>query len=174
MIQDIIHYEQQLGDRNDIPRNYYDPNIMLADRPFLIQPRGEVLIIINGSGYSFSDDTIFEFEIPQPQNSEDSGENKKSLRKDRLKNINPPEFSSKQLCLHVKNYSTLYTIHVGSKSSLAWLLDMPRIFSKLCYCNVSDLTELKLEYNQLNIVNHDNDDDDEGLFEASEGKIYIC
>jgi hypothetical protein len=178
MLKDIIHYEQNYSvDGHDIPRNYYDPNIMLAERQFHLSPNEEILIIINGSGYRFSDDTIFTIEIPKMNEiindinsdiTEKNNQNEVSKKSDNLSKIIPSSFSSKQLCLYVKNLSNSYSFYVGYKSSLARLLDMPRIFSKLCYCNVNDLTQFKLEFNFLN-----NESNNDSSFKVDSGAICI-
>jgi hypothetical protein len=73
-----------------------------------------------------------------------------------------------QLCLLVKNNSDKYSIHVGYKSSLSWLLDMPRIYSKLCYCSVADLTQLKKMYNQQSDIELSDEN-----FRAEKKTIFI-
>jgi hypothetical protein len=153
MIKEIVNYEQSYLSDGEIPRNYYDPNIMLAERNFCIKPGEEILIVISGNGYRFFDDTIFILETSTHPNNFDSdykisdsdqySDENIELLKSEIKSIIPSSFSSKQLCMYLRNTSNQYSIYVGKKSSLTWLLDMPRISSKLCFCSVSELSRLK-------------------------------
>jgi len=208
------------GDR-EVPRNYYDPQIMLAEKSFQIKPMEEILIIINGSGYRFSDDTVYPLEFrfvnenpivptsstpsqklistavppdnttttsttktndksppppapppPPPTTTtttttDHSGSKnnvsiiKDSCGKNSMGDLKPSLGSGTQLCCLVKNCSTTFTIYVGYKSPLHWLLDLPRIQSKLCYCSIADITKCRLYLNWKNDNNDDDDDDDD-------------
>jgi predicted YcjX-like family ATPase len=145
MIKDIIAYEQPFTTTEDrMPRNYYNPNIVMAEREFCLKSDDEILIVINGNGYRYSDDTIYTLKVPKDSSS-DSSSSSSSIQ---ILEFDPSSFESMQLCLFIKNTSNQYSIHVGYKSPLSWLLDMPLVYSKLCYCSVTDLTHLKLVYNQ--------------------------
>jgi hypothetical protein len=140
MIKEIIAYEQPFKTDDEMPRNYYDPNIMLAEQCYCLRPNDEIIIVINGKGYRFSDDMIFTLELPHNQEGTENS-NKKVIE------LVPSSFSSKQLCLFIKNTSSKYSIYVGYKSPLSWLLDMPHCYSKLCYCSVMDLSKLRMSIN---------------------------
>jgi hypothetical protein len=206
MIKDIINYEQTLLLDGEIPRNYYDPNIMLAEHKFCLQPGEEILVVINGNGYRFSDDTIFTLETPTTTTTtslntfentsinrhsdsktndiaaaaavvgvsgKNHPENNINSLKSEIKSIIPSSFSSNQLCVYLKNTSKQYTIYVGYKSSLAWLLDMPRIYSKLCFCAVSELTRLKMIFKQLHHDPEHTNDWEGQKFEADNETICL-
>jgi hypothetical protein len=165
MIKEIIAYEQPFRTDDEMPRNYYDPNIMLAEQCFCLRPNDEIVIVINGKGYRFSDDIIFTLELP-PHSQEEEGTENSSENPELV----PSSFSPKQLCLFIKNTSSQYSIYVGYKSPLSWLLDMPRCYSKLCYCSIMDLSKLRMSINH-NLNNDDDDLDDN--FKADANTICV-
>jgi hypothetical protein len=153
MIKEIIAYEQPFITDDRMPHNYYDPNIMLAEREFCLKSDDEILIVVNGNGYRYNDDTIYTLKLPNDSNSSGGGSGgggggNSDGNHNKIPELNPSSFESMQLCLFIKNTSDQYSIHVGYKSPLSWLLDMPRVYSKLCYCSITDLTQLKMIYNQ--------------------------
>jgi hypothetical protein len=157
MIKEIIAYEQPFTTDDRTPCHYYDPNIVLAEREFCLKSNDEILIVINGHGYRYSDDTIHTLVLPNNSSSSN-----------KIPELDPSSFESMQLCLFIKNTSDQYSIHVGYKSPLSWLLDMPRVYSKLCYCSVTDLTQLKLMYNQ-----HRDMEDNNENFRADKKTISV-
>ena len=154
MAQQVIIYEQPFYPEGEPPRDYYDPRTLQSDKHFNIKPDEEVLLVVNGSGYRFMDDVIY----PMHQRA-DTGL------------FIPLTPSNQQLCLVVHNISTDYTIYVGYKTPLNWLLDMPRVLSKLCYCSNTDLTQLKMNTKIL-LENEDIDTDHENVV-ANDETIVI-
>lgn len=142
MISKIINFEQlacgsnsddNCNDNNsEKPRDYYDPNIMRAERAFKLEPQETVLIVIFGRGFRYNDDTIYMLSIKKSN----------TFMTDTITAV--PEHGS-QLCLVVKNCSSNLTVYVGQKTPLQWLLDMARLSSKLCFCAISELTDLRCE-----------------------------
>lgn len=127
---------QQQPSSSEPPCDHFDPHVMLAERAFNIEPNEEILIVINGSGYRCMDDLIFQ------------------LRHDN-DYFSPLSQSNEQLCFFVKNCSLVYTIFVGYKSSLKWLLDMPRLTSKMCHGLPVELTQYKYSWGEDLIVADD-------------------
>jgi hypothetical protein len=229
MASQIINYEQGQMEYDESPRTYYDPTIMLAETQYKIKPLETVLIVINGRGYRWSDDTVYELKIKpntvsmndvnsensisknnvnQDKNSTKNSSNSSSSSSTKSSNssssssdssgsssrgsssssssssdssmhsiksdkdiekkkiINTPVNNnydiltdvSTQLCLLIKNCSENYTIYVGAKTPLQWLLDAPRIISKLCHSSIVDITSIRLNehYCDNNINNNDN------------------
>jgi hypothetical protein len=144
MLQKIVTYEQfSQQNTGEPPRDYYDPNIMMSTKNFSIRPGEELLVVISGNGFKYMDDSIFQ------------------LVHDEETHTYFAEMGSQQLAYLVKNCSVVYTIYVGYKTPLKWLLDMPRITAKLCYgslINISHSSSKPL-----------NDDD---LY-ATDGAIFI-
>lgn len=60
-----------------------------------------------------------------------------------------------QLCFVVKNCAQNSVFHIGYKTPLQWLLELPRVRSKLCYCSIADITKCR-----LNLIDHNNDIDE--------------
>lgn len=136
MIKQILNYEQifKNGRENgEAPRDYYDPHIMLAESHFKIEPEETVLIAINGNGYQYNDDTVYSLKI-----------NDNNFQVNNINNFNPSLGIASLLCLIIKNCSPDFSIYIGCKTSLQWLLDMPRINSKLCYCSIADLSQFRV------------------------------
>lgn len=161
-IKQVIDYEQcyysPIRGEGEPPRNYYDPNVMLAEKTYKLNPMEEILIVISGSGYRYNDDTVYSLNIYGK--NEQMNETVNTLLE---YNINPVINSSSQLCLLVKNCSAEYSVYVGYKSPLQWLLDMPRLISKLCYCSTADLTKCRLVFSNIDKckkVYNSNDDPD--------------
>jgi hypothetical protein len=144
MSQKIIIYEQFSQNTIESPRDYYDPNVMMSTRNFCIRPGEEVLIIISGNGYKWMDDSIFQLVHDEEVDSYFA------------------EMGSQQLSLIVKNCSCIFTIYIGYKTPLKFLLDMPRTVSKLCYSSILDLSYAKSK---------SQNDDDEKF--ANDGTIFI-
>jgi len=139
-VQKVIYYEQiHHREQNESPRDYYDPHVFIAEKQYFLAPQEEVLIVICGSGYRFKDDTICLLDV-QPLSSSSSSSSGSSGSS----SVQLQTQHNQQLCILVKNTSPYYSIYVGCKSPLFWLLDMPRISSRFCYCSYSDLTVLKL------------------------------
>lgn len=140
MISKIINFEQLAcgsnGDNNgpnsDKPRDYYDPNIMMAEKAFKLEPQETALFVIFGRGFRYNDDTIYMLAIKKSN----------TFMTDTITAV--PEHGS-QLCLVVKNCSSNLTVYVGQKTPLQWLLDMARLSSKLCFCTIPELTDLRCE-----------------------------
>lgn len=166
MIQNFIHYEQLSSGNSAPPCDYYDPHHMLAEKNYSIKPHEEILLIIRGHGYRFNDDTIYPLEIVRRRGGEEKklmetttttntttgdtgGDNNNNNNHDDddddadKRNVVPAAHSTRQLCVFIKNFSDEFTIYVGSNSSLAWLLDCSKIYSKLCYCDAIDLNATK-------------------------------
>lgn len=146
-IKQIIDYEQTyyspIRGEGEPPRNYYDPNVMMAEKTYKINPMEEILLVISGSGYRYNDDTIFSLHVNIDQVTTE---------------VIPNVQSSSQLCLLVKNCSSEYSVYVGFKSTLQLLLDTPRIMSRLCFCTVADLTKCRLIYASTCRQNDDTDE----------------
>jgi len=157
MISKMVNYEQSYNGmwrKNGEPAalNYYDPNMMLAEKAFRLEPNEEALIVINGTGYRYSDETIYELEFFfSPTTDNDDMSTNAALNCD---TIVPNLVTSNQLCFLIKNCATNCTIYVGCKSPLHWLLNLPRVSSKMCYSSLSDITKCR-----LNITHLDNYDE---------------
>lgn len=152
VITKVIDYEQAcyrptaiLGDGGAPPRNYYDPNIMLAERAYAIKPLEEIMVVISGSGYRYNDDTVWSVDLDLVSSEKDPRKNVPASKHELVPRITSPG----QLCVLIQNCSSSYTIYVGSRSPLQWLLDMPRVISKLCYSSVTDLTKCRLNLNAI-------------------------
>lgn len=153
MIEKMINYQQahrHSREDGESPRDYYDPSIMLAEKHYRLGAKEEIMIVINGSGYRYNDDTLYALNISTDDN--------------------PVIGHSYQLCLIVKNCSSNLSIYVGNKSPLQWLLDMPRVVSKLCFCSIADLTRLRLS---LNSCGEDEVDDDVPMFTAAADETIV-
>jgi hypothetical protein len=207
MIHKMINY-QQMYDRarreeGDTPCDYYDPNIMQAEQHYKIEPQETVLIVINGIGYRYSDDTIHELKIKQTYVNDDNDDDeggvnsddnrdkydieytmdrptceeiprRKPKRKIMLHKSVPVLGESNQLCVLTKNCSSTYTIFIGAKTPLQWLLDMPRVTSKLCYCSLVDLTSFRINlYYSVPPDEHDNNDDNVPMFTAAADETIV-
>jgi len=148
----LVYYEQ-ISKREGIPpRDYYNPSVFLADKPFRLYPGEEILVIINGCGYRYNDDSIFKLSFKSFM-EEDMEVTAAAAAAAAPTHYSDIEYvvvpaSDQQLCLLVKNFSTENTISVGYKTPLTWLLDMPRIDSKLCFCSMTELTSVKLHVNR--------------------------
>ena len=248
MVQKIFLYEQT-STRSD----YFDPHNFVSECAFSIKPQQEIVLVINGLGFGFSDDSIYKLELyydsnlmvrttsphlsslapslpssssnsilsyipPSPpppppppnaaaaaaaavsgtlpytttnnvssiinpyspllttttgidtNNSSNSNSSRtiippppplppfSSLIKQQAGNLyrNPPpplppaaaaanyqrfmavKPTCNQLCILVENRSREFTIHVGRKTPLVWLLGVSDVFSKLCYYSTQD------------------------------------
>lgn len=143
MITKIVCFEQQYSDKDSSPpRDYYDPNIMLAEQSFDIGPNEEVLGVIMGTGYRFNDDTVYTFEVKNYDDDDDDADDD-DANADKVHGLSARTDHSSQLCLLIKNCSSVLTVYVGYKTPLQWILDMPRITSKLCSCPIADVTKLR-------------------------------
>lgn len=135
LINKMINYQQAYRhnrEDGDAPRDYYDPNILLADKHYRIGPKENIMIVINGSGYHYNDDTVYALGVPPViDNTATTTTNYLQLGQ------------AYQMCLLVKNCSSVHSIYVGNKSALQWLLDMPRVTSKLSFCTYGELTRLR-------------------------------
>jgi hypothetical protein len=155
MAQKMIDYVQNYYPEGEAPRDYYDPNIMIAERAYSIKPHEEILVVLNGTSFRYNDDTIYLLEIKK---NEDITADKQ---------IKFAAINNNHLCLLVKNCSDEFSIYVGYRSPLAWLLNMPRIISKLCFSPGYDLTQIK--FNNYNMSNQKESDS----FTASDETIVI-
>lgn len=141
MIKKILNYEQSFKngrEAGESPRDYYDPHLMLAENHFKIDPKETVLIAITGNGYQYNDDTIYSLKIVEPD-----------FQYNYPLSCTPSLGIASQLCLILKNCSPEFSIYVGCKTPLQWLLDMPRVNSKLCYCSIADLSQCRLSLQTL-------------------------
>jgi hypothetical protein len=175
MLQKMINFEQHIysnnvGSRSKCPpRDFYDPNHVLAEKSFQIKPNEEILAVIKGSGFRYNDDTIYNLvvkhiqELPPPSQPIDI--NNRSHRDSSSGHSSNSSHSSyhpngyyiayphtpAHLCLIIKNRSKLI-IDIGCKTPLQWLLDMPRVMSELCYCSISELTKLRCQIEDAEIL----------------------
>lgn len=140
----------QIYEAGEAPRDYYDPHILIANQNFAIRPNEEVMVVIDSSGYRYSDDAI----RPLNFKLDDTDNNNSNIEENFQYTLHCG--TAKQLVLLIKNNSSNFTIYVGQKSPLIWLLDMPRVSSKLCFCHVSDLTNIKLNLNKMSPIDKDN------------------
>lgn len=134
LLQKIIIYEQTCSKDGETPRDYYDPHRMLSETCFKILPNEEILCVINGSSFGYMDDTIVRLELNPPLPPPPATE-----LAEQYTFVTQPA-SMNQLCLLVKNCSTDCSIYVGRRTPLVWLLDMPRIKSKMCFFSSLELT----------------------------------
>jgi len=178
VITQVIDYQQNyyhpIRGEGEPPCNYYDPHVMLAEKTYKIHPNEEILIVISSSGYKYCDDTVFTL-VMDSSSSNDSSLSPTLFPSPAAADqvYKPVVTSSSQLCVLVKNCSSDYSIYVGYKSPLKWLLDMPRVMARLCYCPTADLTKCRLAATekrqqqqkspdscQRRAVAHNDDDDD--------------
>lgn len=129
MSQDIITYSQ-LYNRDEPHIKYYDPNALYNQRAFTLYAGEEVLLLISGSGFGIEDETIYQLE------PKGNGSGKFVLES---------KTTDRQLCMLVQNRSTTKSTHVARKTSLAALLEMPRIKSYLCHVSLKHMAERRLE-----------------------------
>ncbi len=125
----MITYSQLLC-REEPPRTYYDPNLLYNERAFTIQAGEEILLLISGTGFQFEDETIYQLE--QDKNAGGKFVLQKSP-------------SDRQLCILLQNKSTEKCYHVARKTSLALLMEMPRLKSYLCHVSITHMTQTRLE-----------------------------
>jgi len=122
-----VYFEQPCKlHSGQVPKTYFDPATMFATEKFSILPGEEILVIICGAGYNFADDLVHGL---YPRGSEK----------------NPKITTCHQLCYLIRNTSNTFTIYVGLKCNLLWLLDMPKITSKLCYSSYEEINALKAD-----------------------------
>jgi hypothetical protein len=170
--QNIIYYEQIFKrERQQLPHNYYNPQMVLADKPFELKPDEEILVVIDGCGYRYNDNCIYQLNFTSTAATLNGGggeqfNNEGSTTTSTTTTTTTTATTAttscsmvqqpQQLCLLVKNSSTEHTILVGYQTPLTWLLDMPRVTSKLCYCVNTELTKIKLGLHQLSSKNSNN------------------
>ncbi len=184
MIPKMVHYEQSYkgmwkSSGDAIPRDYYDPSIMLADRAYDLKPNEELLVVLLGSGYRYNDDTIHKVDFAGLYSSSNNDEVAQQSSHDSMNFFQIG--ASHQLCLIVKNCAQNYTFYIGQKSPLQWLLDLPRVRSKLCYCSIADITRYRLvlreEHHSFDEVDCCNSDptnhQQQQQFEAKDETIVI-
>lgn len=122
----MIVYSQQY--QHDEPvLSYYDPNVLVNERAFTLHASEELLFIISGSGFRVQDEMIYQLEMKP------SGEF--------VFNRQTPD---QQLCLLVKNKSSTKAHHVARKTSLASVLELPRVKSYLCHVSIIHLAQSRL------------------------------
>jgi len=120
-ISQVVFFEQPCKLLTDqIPKHFFDPNSMCALKSFCINPNEEILLVIYSAGYNFDDNLIYGLFAR-------GGGDKNSFLT-----------SSHQICYWIKNISRDCTLHVGTKCNLNLLLEMPNIYSKLCYSYFDD------------------------------------
>jgi len=140
----MVNYEQSISGKwrkngESAPRDYFDPNVMLSERAFRLEPGEEILIVINGTGYRYNDDTIYELEFSFAPAAT-------TVNNQCTETIESRMVSTAQLCFVIKNCAQNCVVYVGCKSPLQWLLDLPRISSKLCYTSIADITKCRLSF----------------------------
>ncbi len=126
MSQNIINYNPQYDPDLPRPAGYLDPNTLFNERAFTIHPDEEVLLHISGLRYHMEIETIYQLEFEN---------NTFHLRP-----------ADKQLCLLVQNKSSNKSIYVSRNTSLAALLEMPRIKNVFCYVSIIQMAKAKLEH----------------------------
>jgi len=109
---------------------------MLAETSYCIKPLEEIIVVIDGCGFRYNDDTIYLMQLTKDKNGDQQ--------------FGPALDSCHQLCFFIKNCSPEFTICIGVKTPLNWLLESPRIMSKLCYCTFGDLATMKLNWRKNN------------------------
>lgn len=138
----MINFEQQgyrpLKGEGVAPRDYFDPNIMLADKAFKLEPNEEILVVINGHGYRYNDDTIYALDVKAAAVADDNVEIDGSGS-----GIETLMHTPSHLCYVIKNCSSNFKILVGYRTPLQWLLDMPKLFSRFCYCSIADINKCR-------------------------------
>ena len=128
MGQSIITYSQLSGG-DGAPRDYYDPNLLYNEIAFTIHAGEEFLLLISGVGYRLEDESIYHLDCED----EDAKFVLSSMLTDR------------QLCLLICNRSPIRSYHVARKTSLAWVLDLPRITSKLCHVAITEMAKTRIK-----------------------------
>ena len=157
----IVNFDQgaSVAGRGQIipPYNYYNPQVFLAKEAFDLFPGEECLAIINGIGYRYNDDTIYHITCSTNNDDDECGGSSNgggggggedtvdgvSSGNTTGSNVHLKLESESQLCIFVKNCSLENAFKIGYNTPLNWLLDMPRIMSKLCYCSMTDLIKIK-------------------------------
>ena len=157
----IVNFDQgasaagRSGEQTIPPYNYYNPQVFLAKEAFDLFPGEECLAIINGVGYRYNDDTIYHLTCSTASDSsggsgsggEDTVDGVSSSSSSgsitTCSNVHLKLESESQLCIFVKNCSNENAFKIGYNTPLNWLLDMPRMMSKLCYCSMADLIKIK-------------------------------
>lgn len=129
MNQDIVTYSQ-LPSRDEPHIKYYDPNVLFNQRAFTLYAGEEILLLISGSGFGIEDETIYQLE------PEGTGSGKFALES---------SSTDRQLCMLVHNRSPTKGYHVSRRTSLASLLEMPRIKSYLCHVSIKHMAKSRLE-----------------------------
>ena len=127
----MIMYSQVYSS-DDTPRDYYEPNLLFNEKGFTIQAGEEFLLIITGAGYRLEDEAIYHLEA------------KKDEENEVVRFTLSSTFTDRQLCLLVRNRSTGISYHIAKKTSLAWLLDLSCITSKLCHVAITEMTKARL------------------------------
>lgn len=131
----IVCYRQSRR-RVSPPCNYYDPHVFLAEQHYEIYPNEEVLLVVNGSGYNYNDDSIHQLQLTTTSDEQED-EILQSSTLFTLSSIN------QHLCVLIKNYSNDHTIYVGQKTPLTWVLNMSCLGAKLCFCSYDEVIKMK-------------------------------
>ena len=130
MGQPIITYSQLSGGGGGAPCDYYDPNLLYNESGFTIQAGEEFLLLISGVAYRLEDEAIYHLDC---KDDDDGTFFLSSTLTDR------------QLCLLIRNRSPIRSYHVARKTSLAWVLDLPRITSKLCHVAITEMAKTRIK-----------------------------
>ena len=151
--QTTVIYEQEFGLDGELPADYHDVSQFYSDRYYRIRPGEEILVLIGSAGFRFSDDVIWPL-----QRRGDSG---------RFYDGGAP---LNTLCYLIRNVSDQFTVHVGYKSSLRWLLDMPRVKATFCYAPSGELAQLKIA---AKTTNREHNSIPSNMLIANDGTIAI-
>ena len=131
----IVFY-RQARKKVSPPCNFYDPHVFFAEQHFEIYPNEEVLLVVNGSGYNYHDDSIHQLQFTSEEQEDD-------IQPTTLFSLSS---NNQHLCVFVKNYSNDQTIYVSQKTPLTWVLNMSCIVAKLCFCSYAEVTKIKLQH----------------------------
>lgn len=152
--QTIAVYEQSYRLDGVIPSPYLDPAVLLSNNRFCIKPGEEKLLIVSGSGFRSLDNMIYPMHL-----SDVTGQ------------YIVNSHTNQSLCYLIKNTSPDFSIYVGRRSKLLWLLQFPTIVSKLCYGSHQELSMLKMR--ALTEMDEENSCNDDKCKNIANETLYI-